>query len=492
MARDDSSSGISVPVNINKLTARFPGFAPATLSVALADKPNQTETIHLKAISGQDESVIVTADVNEMNILAPDPGAQVYLTQDLLDPNSGRTGAPVSIPGYPVETASGGIKAPQYFAPGVAGDHGEPIAQYIQLGSYLVPNNLSANAHGNGYSDPNILIGDVIESVQVDGGAYNVREGNHALNLATVYGLRSYLSPFINLTADYRDATVTAGISPSKDSWAALEGSFGNGLLDRLKHRKQFTFNGGRVFQAGDHMLRLFGIAYFGSGYVAGLTPLFGFNFVDAAAAWKTYPDTIDPRQTDQTHTTLVALTDVWKLSGQQELELSGFFRTYSLSLFSDFGLGLIRQNEFRTVGGANLTYVDKIGKWFSLLAGTDYEREAPRNDDLSHFNFFNPSAPSYYGPFVNIDGNNVTIAPLAPFVAGKGDLGSHFRYYLGWRRDEISINNQDLITRANSWNSRVGLNSPKATFTFLPRTRNAPPYFVDSSEEFMGKPRLR
>jgi Carboxypeptidase regulatory-like domain len=458
-----------------KLTAEFPGFAPATRNLVLADKPNQTETIHLAAISGPNESVMVTADANEMNILAPDPGEQVYLTQDLLDPNSGRPGVPVSIPGYPVETASGGIKAPQYFAPGVAGDHGEPIAQYIQVGSYLVPNNLSANAHGNGYSDPNILIGDVIESVQVDGGAYNVREGNHALNLATVYGLHSYLSPFINVTADYRDATVTAGINPSRDSWAALEASFGNGLLDRLEHRKQFKLNGGHIVHAGDHTLRLFGIAYFGSGYVAGLTPIFGFNSVDAAAGWKTYPDTIDPRQKDQTHTALVALNDVWKLSGQQELQLSGFFRTYNLALFSDFGLGLIRQSEFRTVGGVNLTYVDKIGKWISLLAGTDYEREAPRRDDLDHFSFFNSAAPSYYGPFVKIQGNNVTIAPLTPFVAGEGDLGSHLRYYLGWRRDEIAIDNQDLITPANSWNRRVGLNSPKATFTLLPGPWNAP-----------------
>src|SRR5579885_3333909 len=69
-----------------------------------------------------------------------------------------RPGAPISIPGLPIETASGGIKAPQYFAPGVAGDHGEPIAQYFQIGNFLYPNNLPANAHGNGYSDPNILI----------------------------------------------------------------------------------------------------------------------------------------------------------------------------------------------------------------------------------------------------------------------------------------------------------------------------------------------
>jgi len=211
---------------------------------------------------------------------------------------------------------------------------------FIQVGSYLVPNNLSANAHGNGYTDPNIFIANAIESVQVDGGAFNVREGNHALNLAAIYGLRSHLDPFVTLTGDQRDLTATAGMSPSANSWGAMEGSYGNGFLDRLEHRKQFKFNGGRVWHAGEHTLTLFGIAYYGVGYVAGLRPMYGFNAVDAAAGWRQYPDTIDPRQRDQTHTALAALNDVWKVGEHQELQLSGFFRTYNLALFSDFGWG--------------------------------------------------------------------------------------------------------------------------------------------------------
>ena len=423
------------------------GFRPVEQPISVALSGNSEITVKMAQLSIQTESVSVTADVNDLDVLSPDPAMKVFASEDLLDANPGRPGAPISIPGYPIETASSGIKAPQYFAPGVAGDHGEPIAQYIQVGSYLVPNNLSANAHGNGYADPNIYIANVIESVQVDGGAYNVREGNHALNLAAIYGLRSHLDPFLTLTGDYRDITATAGMSPSANSWVAMEGSFGNGFLDRLEHRKQFKFNGGRVFHAGDHTLTLFGIAYLGYGYVAGLRPMYGFNSIDAAAGWMEYPDTIDPRQKDQTHTALVALNDVWKLGDRQELQLSGFFRTYNLSLFSDFGLGLIRQSEFRTVAGGSAAYVNKITKNFTLLAGTDYEREAPRRDDLDHYNFYNPAAPYYYGPFVKIDGNNVTIAPVTPYIAGQGELSKYVHYYLGWRRDEISIDNQDLIT---------------------------------------------
>ena len=425
--------------------------------------------IHLEKITSRAESVTVTANIDETSLISPDPGQRIIVREEELDANPGRPGAPISIPGVPIETASGGIKAPQYFAPGVAGDHGEPIAQYMAVGSYLVPNNLSANAHGNGYSDPNILIPQVLESVQVDGGAFNVREGNHSVNLAATYGLRSHLDPFLTVTGDYRDLDVVAGWSPSFDSFLAFEGSYGNGFLDRLEHRQQYKFNGQRVFLVGEHKLTLFGIGYYGFSYVPGLVPIFALNQWDID-----YPnlgDTIDPRQKDQTHTALVALNDVWQLSQSQQLQLSGFFRTYNLSLFSNFGsdLGLIRQSEFRTVAGGGANYVNRVAEYFSLLGGFDYEREAPRRADLDSYGFLNRSNPSYYGPFIPKDGNNITIGSLTPYIAADGALTRYFRYYLGWRRDEINVNNDDLLFPQNSFQKWVGVNSPKATVSFLP-----------------------
>ncbi len=444
------------------------GFRAVSVPLHVRSQGNSSIEIHVTQLSSHMESVTVTADVNETDVLSPDPGEKVFVRQDLLDANPGRPGAPVSIPGYPIETASSGIKAPQYFAPGVAGDHGEPIAQYIAVGSYLVPNNLSANAHGNGYSDPNIFVPEVLESVQVDGGAFNVREGNHSVNLAATYGLRSRLDPFLTVTGDYRDIDVVAGISPSPDSWLAFAASYGNGFLDRLEHRQQYKFNGERLFQVGTHRITLFGVGYYGFSHVPGLVPIFAANPNDAN--FPNVGDSIDPRQKDQTHTALAAVNDVWQLSGSQQLQLSGFFRTYNLALFSDFGQGLIRQSEFRTVAGGSANYVNKIAEYISLLGGFDYEREAPRRDDLDHYGFFDPSAPNYYGPFTPVDGNNVTIGSVTPYVAAEGALSHYFRYYLGWRRDEINFNNQDLLSSQNSFQKWVGVNSPKATVSFLPK----------------------
>ncbi len=425
-------------------------------------------TVKMTQLSSRVENVTVIADVNQSDVLSPDPAEKIFVRQDLLDANPGRPGAPVSIPGYPIETASSGIKAPQYFAPGVAGDHGEPIAQYIAVGSYLAPNTLSANAHGNGYADPNIFIPEVLESVRVDGGAFNVREGNHSVNVAATYGLRSRLDPFITLTGDYRDIDLVAGLNPTPESWMAFTGSYGNGFLARLEHRQQYKFNGERVFHAGEHRLTLFGVGYYGFSYVPGLVPIYPLNAADEL--FPNYGDTIDARQKDQTHTALVALNDVWQVGSNQQLNFSGFFRSYNLSLFSDFGQGLIRQSEFRTVAGGSANYVNKFAEYLSLLAGFDYEREAPRRDDLDHYGFFNPSNPAYYGPFTPVDGNNVTIGSLTPYIAAEGAMARYFRYYLGWRRDEIDVNNDDLLYPQNSFQTWVGVNSPKATVSFIPR----------------------
>jgi hypothetical protein len=450
------------------IRAESTGFRPVNWPVTVQAGRNSAVEIRMEQLEPIIENITVTADVNDSDVLSPDPAERVLVHQDLLDANPGRPGAPVSIPGYPIESASSGIKAPQYFAPGVAGDHGEPIAQFIAVGSYLVPNNLSANAHGNGYSDPNIFIPETLESVQVDGGAFNVREGNHAVNLAATYGLRSRLDPFITVTGDYRDVDVAAGMSPAPDSWLVFEAAYGNGFLDRLEHRQQYKLNGDRIFQVGQHRLTLLGLGYYGQSYIPGLVPI----FVPSASAPNSsnIGDTIDPRQKDQTHTALVALNDVWLLSSNQQLQLSGFFRTYNLSLYSDFGQGLIRQSEFRTVAGGSANYVNKIAEYLSFLGGLDYEREAPRRDDLDHYRFFNPNAPSYYGPFTPIDANNVTIGSVTPYIAAQGVLTHYFRYYLGWRRDEIDFENEELLRSQNSFQKWVGVNSPKATISFLPK----------------------
>ncbi len=470
-----------------QLVVKAAGFQTASERLASGENPH---VVNVNLTIGTLETITVTSDVNEVDLFSPDPAERVFVQQDLIDANPGRPGAPVSIPGYPIETASGGIKAPQYFAPGVAGDHGEPIAQFISVGGYLLPNNLSANAHGNGYADPNILIPAVLADVQVDGGSFNVLEGNHSVNLAATYALRSKFNPFLTLTGDDRDIDFAAGLSLGAASWVALEGSYGNGFLKRLEHRQQYKVNALRIVETGRHRITLFGIGYYGFSFVPGLVPIGAPNAADDA-----YPnvgDTIDPRQKDQTHTALIAAHDQWTLSGQQQVQFSGFFRTYNLSLYSDFGQGLIRQSEFRTVTGSDANYANRFSNSLSLLGGLDIEREAPRRDDLDHYNFYTPGDSSY-GPFTKVDGSNVTITPISPYAAAQGAFGNHFRYYAGWRRDQIDFDNQDLVQPQNSFHQWIGVNSPKATVSVIPGSLKWAPFVSASAGEsfFTEDPRI-
>ncbi len=456
----DGSFAVSLPSwGTYTVHVEAAGFTEILLSRDLTSNTTPF-TLKLERVAGASQRVVVSAEVSDISIASPDPSQKVMVQEELLDANPGRPGAPISIPGMPIETAAGGIKAPQYFVPGVAGDHGEPIAQYIAVGGYFVPNNLSANAHGNGYADPNLYISGALGSVGTDGGAYNVLEGDHALNMAAAYSFRPQLQRFLTLTGDYRDLDVTAAFAPSNSSkkeWLALEANYGNGLMRTLEHRKQFKWNASRVLDRGKHEISLLSIGYWGESHEGNLVPI---------GSGVQLNDTLDTRQKDQTHTGLLAANDQWKVGTRDELAFSGFFRTYNLALFSNFGEGLIRQSEFRTVEGAEARQTHTFNRRLEAMAGLLYNEDDIHNDDLDHY--LSPNPPSY-GSFVPVLGNSVTLRELAPYLAMHGDIGKHVQFYLGLRHEQVEMKNIDKFRPADSYDEWKGFEEPKATVAWSP-----------------------
>lgn len=438
-----------------QLTAEEPTFVSVVLDVLVSGGQQKQVTLQFRQLASVSQTITVVASAP--SLLTPDPAQSIVIHDQVLDANPGRPGAPISIPGLPIETASGGIKAPQYFVPGVAGDHGEPIAQYFQIGDFLYPNNLPANAHGNGYADPNFLIPPTIEAVTVDGGAFNVREGNNSVDLAASYVPRERFNSFLQITGDYRDAAVIAGwlpSSPKTRAWLAMEASDGNGFLERLEHRQQYKLNGLRQFTFGGHELTLFCIGYYGFSDIPGLIPINS----------PVPGDTIDNRQLGRTHTGLLVATDNWKLSEQRQFSFSAFFRNYALTLRSNFGDGLIQQSESRNVEGGEVTYVQSVRPWLSLLTGVDIRRDAPRNLDLNHVD--------NQGVFQPVTSNNLTLSFTEPFVSVDGRIGKHVHYDLGVRQEQVWMDNQDVLHPQNSFNKLATLTLPKGTLTLLPSDR--------------------
>jgi hypothetical protein len=178
----------------------------------------------------------------------------------------------------------------------------------------------------------------------------------------------------------------------------------------------------------------------------------------------------------DQTHTGLLAINDQWKMGARDQAAFSGFFRTYNLSLFSNFGEGLIRQSEFRTVEGAEARETHTFRKFLKAvgleaMAGLLYNEDDIHNDDLDHY--LSPNPP-LYGAFVPVLGNNITIRELAPYTALHADIGSHVRFYAGLRGDEVEMKNTDKFRPAYSFDEWRGFVEPKATVTWSPGSGSA------------------
>jgi len=446
----------------SKISIAAGGYTPLAVPVSISADTDLQFELQLSA------TTTVSAQVDRP---ASSASAQFDRADELLQARPGQPGVPVALPGYPSETASGGVKAPQYFAPGVAGDHGEPIAQYIRIGDFLFPNNLPANAHGNGYADPNLLIPNTISFVESDAGAFDVRHGNNAVDLAVAYGLVPRLEPFIQISTDPHDYDFVSGWSPGNPqagAWLGVEVAGGDGFLALPERRHQYKINGERSYVFGHHLLTLFGAGYYGESRIPGLVPI----------AARVPQGTIDPRQSDRTHTALFVASDTWQITDRQQLQFSEYFRTYSLDLRSDFGDGLIRQSEFRTVTGGNTSYTRRVNSAISFEAGLDLRRDSPRNAELAHAN-----ANGFFQPITR---NDFTISDLAPYASVDGSISRFFTYGAGVRHDLISFSNQDRLTPVDSYETRAGLTSPRGTLSFrIPSRLHFPVLAFSSGEAF-------
>ena len=125
--------------------------------------------------------------------------------------------------------------------------------------------------------------------------------------------------------------------------------------------------------------ITLFSVGYWGTSHEGNLVPI-GYGVL--------LRDTVDPRQMDQTHTSILAADDVWKAGSKDEVAISGFFRTYNLSLYSNFGEGLIRQSEFRTVEGAEVRETHTFAPQLEGMAGIDYHEDDIRRDNSGSLSF--------------------------------------------------------------------------------------------------------
>ena len=135
-----------------------------------------------------------------------------------------------TVPGMVVTQHSGDGKANQYFLRGYNLDHGTDFATFLDG----VPVNMPTNAHGQGYTDLNYLIPELVQNINYSKGPYFAEDGDFASAGSAKFHYRNSLDGNLaNLTAgsyDYRRALLAGSTSlRSHDSESNSRSAFNDG-----------------------------------------------------------------------------------------------------------------------------------------------------------------------------------------------------------------------------------------------------------------------
>ena len=212
---------------------------PAALHISLAVSAVSTNV----EVQGREDSLIGIADSASQGTV----GAKEIEDRPIL-----RSGEILeTIPGMIITQHAGGGKANQYFLRGFNLDHGTDFATFIDG----MPLNLPSHAHGEGYSDMNIVIPEFVQQVNFEKGPYYAEIGNYSsAGSANVQYFKSLPQNFFLVEGGMYDyLRAVFGISQKLGSGVLLYG--GEAYYDNgpWKHPDAFAkFNGLLTYSQGD------------------------------------------------------------------------------------------------------------------------------------------------------------------------------------------------------------------------------------------------
>ena len=183
-------------------------FAAAALSCALgggvwAEEPSRDDD------KPSDETRLEELEVRAQRPLSAASSREMNARDFAIRPHSTLIQILNNVPGLVVAQHQGGGKAPQWFLRGFDADHGTDFAVFVDD----MPVNLVTHAHGQGYADPNFVIPETIDRVQLFKGPYFPQFGDFAtagaLKLITKESSRR-TSPSPRAARSTRSATSSA------------------------------------------------------------------------------------------------------------------------------------------------------------------------------------------------------------------------------------------------------------------------------------------
>jgi outer membrane receptor protein involved in Fe transport len=458
-------------IGMNAVFAADNGTDPTPANHAKSDSDNAPQ-LDAITVTGHYDNAVGTSDA----------ASQGAVTSKLIANRPAlRTGELLEfVPGLIVTQHSGDGKANQYFLRGFNLDHGTDFATYVDD----VPVNMRTHAHGQGYTDLNFLIPELVGRIDYKKGPYFAEEGDFASAGAAHMGLMNQLPQGI--------ASLTAGSNGYMrallaDSFKAHDGTLlygldvgrNNGPWDNPEEARRY--NGILRYTGGTKAdgFNLTAMAYHNTWNSTDQIPLRAVQSgqIDRFGA-------IDP--SDGGSTSRYSLNYAMHKRDQNHLfEMNAYVVHSKLDLFSDFTYFMdnpVTGDQFHQSEKRNMVGVNAAQTWFGKMGRFDVQNKIglqTRYDDISPIGLYSTQNRQYVSTTRE---DSVKEGSIGVFGENTTQWLDKFRTVAGLRYDVYNFNVNSNIA-GNSGSARDHALSPKLSLIFGPWARTE--YFLNYGKGF-------
>jgi TonB dependent receptor/TonB-dependent Receptor Plug Domain len=270
-----------------------------------------------------------------------------------------------TVPGFIATQHSGDGKANQYFVRGFNLDHGTDFQTRIEG----MPVNMPSHAHGQGYTDVNFLIPELVDHLDYRLGVYHAELGDFGSAGGAEFHLVSELDrPFASVEGGENGLARVVGGGSTRlgggDLLAGGEAKLYDGPWDTPQELRKFSGLARYTWERDASRFSILGMAYRNTWNASDQIPR---RAVDAGLIGRF--GQIDDTDGGETHRYSISAS--WRGAGTASVQDAQLYAVYSdLNLFSNFGFFLddpvrgdqFNQRERRVVLGGNGRHVQEVG----------------------------------------------------------------------------------------------------------------------------------
>jgi hypothetical protein len=429
---------------------------------------NQPAVLPDVVVTGRQDSMIGVASSATQGTV----GAEQLEARPIL-----RTGEILeTVPGMIITQHAGGGKANQYFLRGFNLDHGTDFAVFLDD----MPLNLPSHAHGEGYSDMNTVIPELVQRVNYEKGPYYADVGNFgSAGSAHLVFYKTLPQDFVTVEGGAEGfARAVFGTSEEVGPGNLLFGGEASHDDGPWIHPDNYSkFNGLLTYSQGNATTgySITGRAYHGTWNSSDQLP-------EDAVPLTGYFGTLNP--TDGGNSERYSVQAEWHHEDEKsETKVMAYVFYYDLDLFSDFTYFLtdtnkgdqFEQQDRRWVAGldARQTY---FNQWFGKDAQNSFGLQV-RNDWINNGLYQTEdrvrvdkldSATGTILP-ATTEADHFTDTEVGIYAENKIQWTEKLRSVAAIRGDLDYFDVQSLIAPANSGTSATLLPSPKLSLIFGP-----------------------